>query len=1010
MKKKIYLLIFLSLVSIVLFGCGGKNSDDKTSSSSTTLAAQKYEQITEDNFNRDLFYMNTLEFEVADPTIIYAEEGEGAGYFYAFGTSDLIGCHGIQCWRSKDLANWEYTGVALQPDPLDTWAVNNYWAPEIIFDEEYGLYFLFYNADRIGTSTRCISVAYSENVMGPYTIPDGFENADGLMLEANKPVVDFHANKNQFNYPVRESAIDASPFIDPVSGERYLYWSWYDGRQEIFGMKMTDWFTPQYDTVVQVTQLERTTVGGDVYIQDGFHALNEGPFMYYKDGTYFLTYSVYPYTDSNYQVRLALSDNPLTGFEKVPLDDGGVVLATDPSWSHINSAGHHQFVEVGDQLLVVYHTFYDRSTIAEGRALAIDEVVFIENSKGQLTIHANGPTYSIQPIPSILSGYSDVADKATVEATNVKEGSSKEYLNDGIIKLKDSDLAKETEFNEGTAKITFKFEEAQQLKAVMVYNSYNIDTAFGMYPDYGEIGVKSIDLEYVCDVEGNTKVAHIDEVLFDTEFYTLYQTEIFPSGAAIAEFEDLPVVKVTITMENELAYSISEIKLLAANKKTVAYKSELANEYTYNNDLVLNHYVNEGVTLGGTEYYDATYGWDLTTDDGTKNAYTTAHGIGDSYVYFKDVTATTFYAEGYISTFSHQSYVMGGSPDRFPKIGMVIRNREACMFFYIDAAEKYTLKQVGYTQSTYGNSGVWDWEATEQLEEIDIVYRNSELNLEDNYVKMALLRVGAKVYMLINDEIVFETEELRGLTDSDLASVGFLGFSTPMVIKDYSVETNVSKVNEILAGYLSQSTGATFGDGTMANSTSGWDLSHDLGTADSYVTSNKLNDAYLFFKETGTTKFYAEAKIATTSISSLNNDNFPKLGLVIRNKRACTFFYVDGSSNYTANTVGYVQSAENVPGQWQWDGSVEKQCEISYRNETLDLSGEFVKLAILRDGNEFYMFVNDELVFTVSDLISLGAEDDANVGLLCFNTQLVAKDYFLTTDDAKVNEYLALVK
>ena len=204
MKKTMQKLSFLVLTfAIALFltscdsfqlgGSGGGNNKNPEKQI-TEIPVETYEQVSTEDFNRELFYINTLEFEVADPTVIYAEEGEGAGYFYAFGTSDLIGCHGIQCWRSKDLANWEYTGVALEPDALDTWAVNNYWAPEIIYDDEYGLYFLFYNAETVSNGKYCLSVAYSENVMGPYIIPDGFPNADGVMMEADQPVIDFQKN------------------------------------------------------------------------------------------------------------------------------------------------------------------------------------------------------------------------------------------------------------------------------------------------------------------------------------------------------------------------------------------------------------------------------------------------------------------------------------------------------------------------------------------------------------------------------------------------------------------------------------------------------------------------------------------------------------------------------------------------------------------------------------------------------------------------------------------------
>ena len=1011
--KKIIGLLLLSFICII--------SACSSNESAKELPSKVYSTVSEDDFNRDLFYMNTLEFKVADPTVIYVEEGKGAGYFYAFGTSDLIGCHGIQCWRSKDLANWEYQGVALQPDGLNTWAVDNYWAPEIIYDN--GKYYLFYNADKIvpgqTEETRCLSVAVSENVMGPY-VNVGDEGLTNL-VSTDSPVFDFHSNQHLFpeGITVRDSAIDASPFIDPKTGERYLYWSWYDENdknvdtadqpQEIFGMKMTDWFTPQYDTITQITELGKTTVGGSTEISEG-DRLNEGPFMYYKDGQYLLTFSTYNYKNPNYQVRLAIGDSPLGGFEKVALEDGGVVLSTGESWSHMASAGHHQFVPVGDQLLVVYHTFYDRATFAELRSLAVDEVKFVKNKKGQTTIHTNGPTYSLQPIPSKVSGYEDVATKATVSATNVVEGSSKEYLNDGLIKYKENDLAQETAFNAGKASITFTFDTPQQLKSVMVYNSYDIETAFGIYPDYGEKGVKSIELEYVCDSKGNTKTAVINDVLFDYNFYTFMLNDIYPGASAVAEFNDLPVVKVTINMENAIEYSISEVSLLAATNKTVDYVGDISKVYNYNNNIELNHYVNEGTTLGGTEFYDATYGWDLSTDDGTDNAYALTHGLGDSYVYFKDVSATKFYAEGYISTFASYAYPLGNEiNDPFPKMGMCVRNNNGCLFFYIDASEQFTNKAVGYVQSEFGNKN-WDFSSTEELYELDIKYRNSELNLEENFVKFAILRDGAKFYMLVNDQIIFTSNSVRGIKANDLAGVGFLGFNSPMVIKDYSVTTNSQAIDMMLEEYLGSYTGdvesETLGNGKFCDATLGWDLEQADNLEHPYTVNEKISESFVYLKEnnlTKGTKFYVEGLFGTTSFKPFNNEEYPKFGITVKNHDAYFLFYVDGQLNFTTKRVGFVHHDLNDPSLLDWSTSKEFDVNIEYANSSLQLNGNYVKLGLLRDGDIFYLLVNDEVICEVSGIDNLGALDYADVGFVTFNTPLVVKDYSYDANEANID-------
>ena len=129
------LLLALSFTGSILSSCGSRDKKPKT----VTLKEDTYnsemlskEENVSAGYNSNLFYVNTLEFQIADPSVIYVSEGKDEGYFYAYGTSDEIGCHGIQSWRSKDLSHWECTGIAFQPDYEVAWAVNNYWAPEVI--------------------------------------------------------------------------------------------------------------------------------------------------------------------------------------------------------------------------------------------------------------------------------------------------------------------------------------------------------------------------------------------------------------------------------------------------------------------------------------------------------------------------------------------------------------------------------------------------------------------------------------------------------------------------------------------------------------------------------------------------------------------------------------------------------------------------------------------------------------------------------------------------------------
>ena len=124
MKKKLLALILgVALVMTVMTGC---------------VQLPHYDTFSNEgqDYNRNIFYRNDLTFGAADPSVIAITEGDQIGYFYMYCTSDQIGGSGYQAWRSKDLQNWECTGVAYLPE-AESWGLSSLWAPEVIYDEDY---------------------------------------------------------------------------------------------------------------------------------------------------------------------------------------------------------------------------------------------------------------------------------------------------------------------------------------------------------------------------------------------------------------------------------------------------------------------------------------------------------------------------------------------------------------------------------------------------------------------------------------------------------------------------------------------------------------------------------------------------------------------------------------------------------------------------------------------------------------------------------------------------------
>ncbi len=1024
MKNKlnvILCLLFALVFSIALLGCNNKsqtqdkNNDNKTTNNNQVSELGEFsydsELLSEKadksyGYNTNLFYVNNLEFQVADPSVIYISEGEEKGWFYCYGTSDDIGGHGFQAWRSKDLSHWEAMGVALEP--FD-WAINCYWAPEVIYDN--GLYYMFFGAFNLLNHNRLtLSVAVSESPKGPFLQPDGARDANGNFLYANKPIFDFSSqnpkvkeldDKFKAEHPnysysfAKTHFLDASPFIDPSTGEKYLYFSAYNDYGEgsaIYGCKMIDWFTPDYSTLSIITLPMFNTVenalnngfGEGIRLEEGH--VNEGPFMMYHDGKYYMTFSVFGFQDPSYQVKQAIADSPLGAFVKVSPDDGGKVISTDVSnWSHITSAGHHSFVTMGDELFIAYHTFLNRSDVSEGRALAFDKVVWTKNSEGTDVMHTNGPTWSIQPLPEFLSGYKNIAPLATIESNNTSDDSDVSLLNDQLIKYQEFDLAEEYETKDGTTEINIKFDDYKTVRSLLVYNSYDYDLTF--------VSINKVEMEVLL-ADGSSTTVTVEDVPFDWDWH-FEDDYLFmrPGGAAILEFDELPVksIKLTIvTPKGAEGVSLGEIVVLGKNAKCAGVSK--FTKYSYEVTKYASPKIERNSKTFGTPVNSnlkTEYGYDLSHDDGTENAYITQDGPADQSCYFNSIYSTSFYVEAEFTVTKDSAFAYGDYlHDPYPKFGLQLScdgDISNTIFFYVDAVG-YKNKAVGVAQRMLDNSN-WDWSATEQTASVNnMSYTNGE------YVKLAILRLGNDFYFLCNDIVVIHYASFNVFNANQNAAPGFRCFSTAMKIKNYYATDDASVLEEKTNSIAGKITGEYLGNYPGFTMTSGWDLSLDSGEHP-VATQTLGGDQYAYFKDLTTSKYYAEIKLTVTEDLG---DPYPKFGLALRNASNTLFFYIDGSGKYSKSRVGIVQRNDQNT-DWSWNESQEKDvANFSFTD------GEFVTLGVYRNGNTVTFYVNGEVAFTVSDMKGITADSLDALAILSFTTGIQIKDYYITLDTSKL--------
>ena len=488
-------------------------------------------------YNKNLWYKNDLEQHCADPSIIYCEED---GYYYMYMTSDDLGASGFYVYRSKMLNYWERLSPAFLPDPY-SWGITNLWAPNAI--KIQNKYYLYYSAYNHTLHRNGISVAVSDSPAGPFHEYEGLD-ANNRLITRNDQIFDF-------GY----AAIDAAPFIDD-NGDLYLYFAkdQVGGVSISCGVRLIDPVTADYDTVTELAYPGKSVYDGDTDIywekaSGGYW--NEAPFMLKIGSKYFLTYSANPFWNILYAVGYAVGDSPLGPFTKPnSYPNENLLLGVEPdesrltNWDFMSGTGHHCFFYAGDELMIGYHAHTDRYYGNSIRAFALDKM-FVEGDR----LFANGPTWSLQPLPKSVSGYGNIASQATLTADTLND---ENLLIDGKIPmhmLNSHHVDLQAKFAAGTHTITLEFPEEKKVAAVAIYNSLDYETCIKT--------VKSVD------IKGYGKC---ENVAFNKEYMADYLDDdyeyIRPGCPFVVEINETKTKKITIVVSSDHEFALSDIVVL----------------------------------------------------------------------------------------------------------------------------------------------------------------------------------------------------------------------------------------------------------------------------------------------------------------------------------------------------------------------------------------------------------------------------------------------------------------
>jgi beta-xylosidase len=331
---------------------------------------------------------NPLQVQFGDPYVLLASDG----MYYMYGTGGGAK-DGFSAYSSSNLKEWKYEGQVYKGNTADSWALANFWAPEVY--EYQGKYYMLFSADWKYNPTHelenfRIGVSVADSPTGPFKelnnapiFDPGYPIIDAnLLFEGDRvylyysrccykhpvdsDVADWAREQEMFE-EIEESwvyGVEISPDLDTVAGEPVLLLRPPEtAENDDFGWE------------------SRSVTSGEVN-----RRWTEGSFIFKHDGTYYMMYSANFFGGEHYAVGYATSDSPLGPFTKAK--NNPVLEKNTEKGGVVSGTGHNSITwsADGSQMYCVYHG----RTTQTGH----ERVVFIDNMfvDEEGLLHVDGPT------------------------------------------------------------------------------------------------------------------------------------------------------------------------------------------------------------------------------------------------------------------------------------------------------------------------------------------------------------------------------------------------------------------------------------------------------------------------------------------------------------------------------------------------------------------------------------------------------------------------------------------
>ncbi len=342
-----------------------------------------------------LTYSNPLSVQFGDPYILLASDGR----YYMYGTG-AGAVDGFCVYSSDDLISWKSEGQVYHGNTPQSWAVANFWAPEVY--EKDGKFYMFFSADWRYNPTNeeenfRIGVAVADKPTGPFVelrdkplFDPGYPVIDGNILQDENGKCFLYYSRCCYKHPV-ESEIAEEAKRKGLFSEVEESW--------IYGVEISPDFTqvigepvlllrpPVSLTDKQSEWESRSVTSGEVN-----RRWTEGSFIFKHNGLYYMMYSANFFGGENYAVGYAVSESPLGPFKKA--DNNPVLEKNTAKGGIVTGTGHNSITWSKDrkQMYCVYHGRTQKT--GEERVVFIDKMHI--TPEGVLVV--DGPTTDIQTI------------------------------------------------------------------------------------------------------------------------------------------------------------------------------------------------------------------------------------------------------------------------------------------------------------------------------------------------------------------------------------------------------------------------------------------------------------------------------------------------------------------------------------------------------------------------------------------------------------------------------------